>query len=320
MNSYNRMNEMLSAHPQRLYMYFKADGAEKFLENHNLKLSDLRKCNDPFECAIDYNTSLKTTGYIDKHAYCEQFNERDIRDLQAKWWEAHKNLRISCFTEYATNILMWAYYAEGQKGICIEFDPSKDPLFFENLRKVKYRTKLATINKGCGEELDYSEILITKATQWQHEKEWRVIRDDLHSDFFPISPQAITSVIFGCASAIYYNDYGMSDTYERIFHLLQKPEYAHIQLQCISPATEIFELQHRNMPFFVFMKDQHTISIISTQKQCLQIWRHNDYKDTRIYEASVCQWEKNTITLPNGYYLISNAVDNNTVLVQIFDE
>lgn len=305
--------------PQRLYMYFKAEGAEKFLENHNLKLSDPRKCNDPFECAIDYNASLKTTGYIDENPYYEQLNELYVRDLQAKWWEAHKNLRISCLTKEATNILMWAYYADGQKGICIEFDPSKDPLFFENLREVKYRTKLATINKGCGEELDYSEILITKAMQWQHEKEWRVIFKDLYSDFFPISPQAITSVIFGCASASYYNDYGMSGTYERIFQLLQKPEYAHIRLQCISPATEIFELQRRNMPFFVFMKDQHTISIISTRQQCLQIRRYNDNRDL-IYEASVCQWEKTIITLPHGYYLISNAVDDDTIRLQVFDE
>lgn len=319
MNSYNRMNEMLSARPQRLYMYFKAEGAEKFLENHNLKLSDPRKCNDPFECAIDYNTSLKTTGYIDKHAYYEQLNELYVRDLQAKWWEAHKHLRISCFTKEATNILMWAYYADGQKGICIEFDPSKDPLFFENLREVKYRTKLATINKGCGEELDYSEILITKAMQWQHEKEWRVIFKDLYSDFFPISPQAITSVIFGCASASYYNDYGMSGTYERIFQLLQKPEYAHIQLQCISQETDTFKLQCRNMPFFVFMKDQHTISIISTQKQCLQITRYNDNR-VLVYKAFVCQWEKTTITLPNGYYLISNTRDDDSIRLQVFYE
>ena len=305
--------------PQRLYMYFKAEGAEKFLENHNLKLSDPRKCNDPFECAIDYNASLKTTGYIDENPYYEQLNELYVRDLQAKWWEAHKNLRISCLTKEATNILMWAYYADGQKGICIEFDPSKDPLFFENLREVKYRTKLATINKGCGEELDYSEILITKAMQWQHEKEWRVIFKDLYSDFFPISPQAITSVIFGCASASYYNDYGMSGTYERIFQLLQRPEYAHIQLQCISQETDTFKLQCRNMPFFVFMKDQHTISIISTQKQCLQITRYNDNRDL-IYEASVCQWEKTIITLPQGYYLISNAVDDDTIRLQVFDE
>lgn len=266
MNSYNRMNKMLSVHPQRLYMYFKADGAEKFLENHNLKLSDPRTCNDPFECAIGYNTSLKTTGFKDLYPNYEPLNERDILDLKIKWWEAHKNLRISCFTEKATNILMWAYYAEGQKGICIEFDPSKNPLFFENMREVKYRTQLATIGKDAGNEWNYSEILITKAKQWQHEKEWRVICDDLHGDFFLISPQAITSVIFGCASASYYNDYGMSDTYERIFQLLQKPEYAHIQLQCISPATKIFELQRRKMPFFVFMKDQHTISIISTRQ------------------------------------------------------
>lgn len=39
-----------------------------------------------------------------------------------------------------------------------------------------------------------------------------------------------------------------------------------------------------------------------------------------IYEASVCQWEKNTITLPHGYYLISNAVDDDTIRLQVFDE
>lgn len=306
---------------EHLYMYFKAEGAEKFLENHNLKLSNPRRCNDPFEYAIDYNASLKTIGYIDTHPYDEQLNERDIRDLQAKWWEAHKHFRISCFTEEATNILMWAYYAEGQKGICIEFDPSKDPLFFENLREVKYKTKLAAIKKGIGDELDYSEVLITKAEQWKHEKEWRVIRDDLYGDFFPISPQTITSVIFGCTSANYYNnEYVRSDIYEKIFQILQRPEYAHIQLKCISRAPEDFQLRCIDMPFLILAKDSHTFSFISTKKQGLQIWLCNDDRNTPIYETVVSQWEKTTITLPNGYYVVSNAVDNNSIRLQVFDE
>lgn len=313
-------HRLISDTPNRLYMYFRAEGAIKFLENHNLKFSEPTLFNDPFECHIDFNRSLQTTGFSAMHPDAEPLNERDIFDLQKRWFEDHKQLKIACFTTEPTNVLMWAYYAEGQKGVCIEFDPSQDPLFFENLQQVKYKTQLPVIGRN-GSALDYNNILVTKAIEWKHEKEWRVIRNDLEGNLFPINPQAITSVIFGCSVGHYHNDSERSNAYKNIFRLLKRPEYGHIQLKCISTATETYDLQCANMPFFVLMEGSHTLSIISLKdQQCITISDCSGEGYVPVSQSLVRKWEKTTITLTNGYYCIHDDTDDAAIQIQVFDE
>lgn len=306
--------------PNRLYMYFRAESAVRFLENHNLKFSSPTLFNDPFECRIDFNQSLATTGFSAMHPDAGPLNERDIIDLQRKWLEEHKRLKIACLTTDPTNVLMWAYYAEGQRGICIEFDPSQDPLFFENLRQVKYETQLPTIGRN-GSALDYSSVLVTKAIDWKHEKEWRVIRDDLEGNLFPINPQAITSVIMGCSGGHYYDDSERSNVYKNLFQLLERQEYRHIQLKCISTAMETYDLRCVNMPFFVLMEDSHTLSIISLKdQQHITILDYNGEGYIPVYQSQACKWEETMITLPNGYYCIHNDADDANMQIQVFDK
>jgi hypothetical protein len=110
---------------------------------------------------------------------------------------------------------MWSFYSDGGRGLVIEFD-SNDPWFnakkasddsFRHLHKVKYVED---------REPDYllttkdEDLLYTKATEWEFEKEWRIIRnfndacdivgkDSIGKDvlLFAIPPEAIKSVIFG---------------------------------------------------------------------------------------------------------------------------
>lgn len=285
----------------RLYMYFRAESAIKFLENHNLKFSNVDLVNDPFECSIDFNSSLSTIGFLAYYPHTTP-----LIDLQKDWREHSKSLRIACFTTDPASVLMWAYYADGQKGICIEFDPSKDPLFFENhLRQVKYESQMPTIKRYC-DDLDYSDILVTKSAQWKHEQEWRVIRDDLRGDFYPINPAAITGIIWGCSTARYYNDTAKSDTHQRLFSLLQRPEYEHIHLQCIVLDGQKYELQCKDMPLFVLMRSSHTVVVVSLKEQHMKIHCLKGNQYVAIYEAFVRKWEQTAISLPNGHYLISN--------------
>lgn len=49
---------------------------------------------------------------------------------------------IGAFTIKCDNILMWSHYADNHKGICLEFDFNKDPLFCQDpFWKVNYRNK-----------------------------------------------------------------------------------------------------------------------------------------------------------------------------------
>lgn len=115
--------------PRHIYMYFTAVNACKFLEKHNIKFSKPTLFNDPFECHVDFNGSRELLKPSENHRV-ERLNGYDNLALQEQCNEKLDNVRIACFSESNDSVLMWAYYAEGQRGICIEFDTEKDPLFF----------------------------------------------------------------------------------------------------------------------------------------------------------------------------------------------
>lgn len=291
--------------PRHLYMYFTAVNACKFLEKHNIKFSKPTLFNDPFECHVDFNRSLVTSGFSKSYEN-GKLNERDTEGLQDSVNSQLSKRKIACFSEENDSVLMWAYYAEGQRGICIEFDTEKDPLFFSQMKKVKYKSELPTINSLHSQA--YEDIITTKCKKWEHEKEWRVIKDDLYGCFFPINPQAITSVIFGCSSVNWEYNKNENCVYEQIFKNLQRPEYSHIKLKCMLLVQEEYRLKCLEMPFFVIQETSHTLMIYSLNNSLLNILKITEdgsYKDV-IYKSVMNKWGKTEITLPNGNYYIGD--------------
>ena len=73
---------------------------------------------------------------------------------------------------------MWAHYADGHRGFCLEFDTHTE--MFQFARPVKYaatvpRLKAVDIfvDKPASELVD--AWLVTKSAHWAYEEEWRVI-------------------------------------------------------------------------------------------------------------------------------------------------
>lgn len=106
--------------------------------------------------------------------------------------------RISCFSEIYDSILMWSYYANSHKGICIEFDLSLLDQKAELTQKI-----LNAISKvhysPVRADLQYSVIrpselnfLMSKADVWGHEHEWRLICEN-DTEYLP----------FDCISGVY---------------------------------------------------------------------------------------------------------------------
>lgn len=52
----------------------------------------------------------------------------------------------SCFTTDPTNEIMWAHYADGNKGVCLEFDLSTTPDLHEKTFPVEYNDTFPVIN------------------------------------------------------------------------------------------------------------------------------------------------------------------------------
>lgn len=297
--------------PKRLYMYFRAESMLHFLENHSLKMSDPTTFNDPFDCKVDYNRSMQTTGFLDIYPNAESLNERDVEDLDVKHFDRRSSYGITCFTTEADDILMWAYYAEGQKGFCVEFDPSKDINFFHDLHQVHYKDKLGCIYQK-NKEWDYTDAYITKLKCWKHEKEWRVIKPYMANTFYPINPAAITSIIWGNSSMECRRSSEKDlQVYDSIISLLQQSVYKHVRIQQIQCALASPEISHADVPFLIVGCKDHTFSIVSTmeQKLCIDVCDENNLHRKQIFCKPMKKWEKYTLIepLPVGVYVLHNG-------------
>lgn len=123
-------------------------------------------------------------------------NER----LVANYLRLLKNLyKIICFSETHKSNLMWSHYTDSHKGYCIEYDCSKYPINTqETLYKIKYEKNKPDITKQIEDEdmEAFASALMTKAIDWEYEKEWRLITT-IDDDDFIQDNNAITSIYLG---------------------------------------------------------------------------------------------------------------------------
>ena len=108
--------------------------------------------------------------------------------------------KMSCFTEVCDSILMWSYYANSHRGVCLEFDLSKlDPSVSLNrdilahLTKVHYSPIRSDLQHAVSNIEDYN-FLVSKADVWAHEQEWRLICET-DEDYLPFD--CVSKVILG---------------------------------------------------------------------------------------------------------------------------
>jgi len=129
----------------------------------------------------------------------------------------NKNVGVLSLTEDPFNMPMWAHYGANYEGLVVGFDSDSD--FFQpkpeepspcgELMNVIYTDTSPVVYVDPG-KIDYpKEVFFTKATNWQYEKEWRVIKHlpqashvspgpggkEIH--LFDVPSQAVKEVIFG---------------------------------------------------------------------------------------------------------------------------
>ena len=119
---------------------------------------------------------------------------------QQEWDTIHKmanqrdSIYVACLSAVYDSILMWSYYGQDHKGVCIEFEIEEDPRM---LSKVECCTERPTVQMEklmkdlCGKifaqksssEINEDPVLlplvvqpyISKAKEWEHEQEYRLI-------------------------------------------------------------------------------------------------------------------------------------------------
>lgn len=166
----------------KLYKYLGADGGEAMLYNKTLQFTNATQLNDPFDC---HPAFIHFSGEVPT-AYKGWSSET------VSWLEYNKRLQqrdktyICSLSKVPDSILMWSYYSK-HSGVCIGLDMKKTR---------KYLNRMTGLILGCSElEVQYRDVInghntiansndflcyhfATKAKEWQHEQEVRLIAYD----------------------------------------------------------------------------------------------------------------------------------------------
>ena len=98
---------------------------------------------------------------------------------------------------------MWTFYANKHSGICIEFrvrdEHEESHLdFVASALPIEYADRCPLINLVQDDPAEIvRKTLLTKATPFSYEAEWRIVRYDDGPDLKPIPKGIITAIIFG---------------------------------------------------------------------------------------------------------------------------
>jgi Protein of unknown function (DUF2971) len=157
----------------------------------------------------------------------------------------NESIGVLSLTQKCDDILMWAHYAQNNKGFVIEFDDSHE--FFNQpmdsgglsgcLHKVVYSEDRP--NRDSMLDMSPSDIFLLKSEKWKDEEEWRMLQSlengqMLEKDgvailddegqpiyLFSLPPSCITGVIFGSRMS--------QENKSKIMHVLSTDDYSHVK-------------------------------------------------------------------------------------------
>lgn len=129
---------------------------------------------------------------------------------------------LLCLSESSEQPLLWAHYADGHRGVCVQFDAAIG--LFHVAQQVTYTDDVPLVNRltDSNEEI-LRKSMFTKGADWAYEREWRVIarwhdeerienqlvqhsfpesvrsfmRSQHGSGYYSFPPEALRSIILG---------------------------------------------------------------------------------------------------------------------------
>lgn len=163
------------------------------------KMRDKLKKEGNFVAVKEADRTFLTDGLLNQ-IFKDQVIKVNVDNIENRR-KKYKDNGVACFTVDFVNFLMWSHYADGHRGLCLEFDtkylPFNNP---QKLKRVFYRNVQPVLNpvefliKGFVETTPFT----TKSTKWKYEQEWRLITRNGNSAI-EYEPRALTGIYFGCS-------------------------------------------------------------------------------------------------------------------------
>jgi hypothetical protein len=116
-----------------------------------------------------------------------------MKDTAQSLYKELEDWRICCLSKRWNNMSMWAKYADGHKGYCLEF--ANVGLFFGSAREVSYGDPIE-IDITVRENLD-GRWFFRKTLDWSNEEEIRVLVPRRSASVTSIDPTWLTRIILG---------------------------------------------------------------------------------------------------------------------------
>ncbi len=161
-----------------------------------------------FKKSLTNCARIKPSDYLQ---FVYHYSEREddyssfYAQLKAAYIEKHPLvslcMRVACFSEVKDSILMWSYYTNDHKGVCLEYDlnlldndKEENQNILNAIQKVQYSETQYNNTKYFSSPNDINNVFFTKALCWAHEQEWRlVLKDNVERIKFP----CLTGVYLG---------------------------------------------------------------------------------------------------------------------------
>lgn len=142
--------------------------------------------------------------------------DKNIGELNRFVRSALSTSKILCLTDSPTNQLMWAYYAESNKGVVLQFEqePGADSPY-STAKPVNYRAEIPSLFTEdelsdflaglivLDQQEKVNSLIYTKSDAWTHEREWRIYSGDGRNKLAPyedikFGKKELTAIILGC--------------------------------------------------------------------------------------------------------------------------
>ncbi|WP_175497899.1 DUF2971 domain-containing protein [Dokdonella immobilis] len=191
---------------------------EDIVVRNQLWMASADSLNDPFDFSIHYKMSEKGAALRRsvEHYFRRENNigsarartlvrsdlianpkllERLLRNAHERFL---RQLGVCSFSADPRVSRLWSHYSNDHSGICIQFDPSRDPRCFV-LHRMTYSKEPKRVIESL-DQLDHDtnlRLLMEKEEQWKDEREWRAVEIGNANIQRGFRPDALTGIILG---------------------------------------------------------------------------------------------------------------------------